>query len=51
MIFGAIGVGTGVGAGSFAARMFGAGQHEKAQQTAASFLLSIALGILTMILF
>jgi len=50
MIFGAIGVGTGVGAGSFAARMFGAGQHEKAQQTAGQvILLSIALGILTMI--
>lgn len=50
MIFGAIGVGTGVGAGSFAARMFGAGQHEKAQQTAGQvILLSIALGMLTMI--
>jgi putative MATE family efflux protein len=50
MLFGAIGVGTGVGAGSFAARMFGAGKPEKAGQTAGQvILLSIALGILTII--
>ena len=34
MLFGGFGVGTGVGAGSFAARMFGAGDNEKANQTA-----------------
>jgi putative MATE family efflux protein len=34
MIFGGFGVGTGVGAGSFAARMFGTGESEKASQTA-----------------
>ncbi|HTZ39805.1 MAG TPA: MATE family efflux transporter [Syntrophales bacterium] len=34
MLFGGFGVGTGVGAGSFAARMFGAGEKEKANQTA-----------------
>ena len=34
MLFGGFGVGTGVGAGSFAARMFGAGENEKANQTA-----------------
>jgi putative MATE family efflux protein len=34
MLFGGFGVGTGVGAGSFAARMFGADRHEKANQTA-----------------
>lgn len=50
MLFGAVGVGTGVGAGSFAARMFGAGQIEKARRTAGQVvLLSIALGILTII--
>lgn len=50
MLFGAVGVGTGVGAGSFAARMFGAGQIEKARRTAGQVvLLSIALGVLTII--
>ena len=34
MLFGGFGVGTGVGAGSYAARMFGAGDNEKANQTA-----------------
>jgi Na+-driven multidrug efflux pump len=34
MIFAAIGVGTGVGAGSFSARMFGAGKLIQAKQTA-----------------
>jgi len=47
MILGAIGVGTGVGAGSFAARMFGAGNDLKARQTAGQILfLSWAFGIL-----
>jgi len=50
MIFGAIGVGTGVGAGSYAARMFGANQILKARQTAGQvILLSAGLGILTII--
>ncbi len=50
MLFGAIGVGTGVGAGSFAARMFGAKQIEKARRTAGQvMLLSIALGALTIL--
>lgn len=50
MLFGAVGVGTGVGAGSFAARMFGAGQIEKARRTAGQvMLLSIALGALTIL--
>jgi putative MATE family efflux protein len=45
MIFAAIGVGTGVGAGSFAARMFGAGKEAKARQTAGQvILLSLACG-------
>jgi putative MATE family efflux protein len=34
MIFAAIGVGTGIGAGSFSARMFGAGKFLQAKQTA-----------------
>ena len=34
LIFAAIGVGTGVGAGSFSARMFGAGKILQAKQTA-----------------
>lgn len=47
MVFGAIGVGTGVGAGSFAARMFGAGEHVRAKQTAGQIIiLSVLLGIL-----
>jgi putative MATE family efflux protein len=46
MVLGAIGVGTGVGAGSFAARMFGAGENTKASQTAGQvFLLSSVLGL------
>jgi putative MATE family efflux protein len=50
MIFGAIGVGTGVGAGSYAARMFGANQPGKARQTAGQVIfLSAALGALTII--
>jgi putative MATE family efflux protein len=47
MVFGAIGVGTGVGAGSFAARMFGAGDHVRAKQTAGQIIiLSALLGLL-----
>lgn len=45
MVFAAIGVGTGVGAGSYAARMFGAGEIGKARKTAGQvILLSISLG-------
>ena len=51
IIFGAIGVGTGVGAGSFAARMFGAGQYTKARQTAGQgVLLSVLLGLFIIII-
>jgi putative MATE family efflux protein len=47
LIFGGIGVGTGVGAGSYAARMFGAGEISKARQTAGQvFFLSTFLGFL-----
>ncbi|MBE9546130.1 MAG: MATE family efflux transporter [Proteobacteria bacterium] len=47
MIFGAIGMGTGVGAGSFASRMFGAGKYLKARQTAGqAIFLSLFFGIL-----
>jgi putative MATE family efflux protein len=46
MIFAALGVGTGVGAGSFAARMFGAGNIENARRTAGQVIsLSIIFGI------
>jgi putative MATE family efflux protein len=51
MIFGAIGVGTGVGAGSFAARMFGAGEHTRARQTAGQvIILSLIFGFLIILL-
>jgi len=51
IIFGAIGVGTGVGAGSFAARMFGAGQQTKARQTAGqAILLSVLLGFVIIVI-
>jgi len=51
MVFAAIGIGTGVGAGSFAARMFGAGQHLKAKQTAGqAILLSSLLGLLIIVI-
>lgn len=51
MVFGAIGVGTGVGAGSFAARMFGAGENLKAKQTAGQIIiLSVLLGFSIIIL-
>jgi putative MATE family efflux protein len=50
MIFAAIGIGTGVGAGSFAARMFGANQPVKARQAAGQVIfLSAGLGLLTII--
>jgi len=51
MALGAIGVGTGVGAGSFAARMFGARENLKASQTAGQvILLSALLGILIIVI-
>jgi putative MATE family efflux protein len=51
MIFGAIGVGTGLGAGSFAARMFGAGNDLKARQTAGQIIiLSLFFGLLIIVL-
>jgi putative MATE family efflux protein len=47
MIFGAIGMGTGVGAGSFASRMFGTGEDLKAHQTAGqAIFLSLFFGTL-----
>jgi len=47
LIFGGIGVGTGIGAGSYASRMFGAGEISKARQTAGQvFFLSAAFGSL-----
>ncbi|OPY85512.1 MAG: Multidrug export protein MepA [Syntrophus sp. PtaU1.Bin208] len=46
-IFGGIGVGTGIGAGSYASRMLGAGEILKARQTAGQvFFLSASLGFL-----
>ena len=51
MVFAAIGIGTGVGAGSFAARMFGSGQHLRAKQTAGqAILLSSVLGLLIIVI-
>ena len=51
MIFGAIGIGTGVGAGSFAARMFGARMDLKARQSAGQIIiLSLLFGFLIIIL-
>lgn len=50
MIFAAIGIGTGVGAGSYAARMFGANQLVKARQAAGQIIfLSAGLGLLTIL--
>ncbi|MFA5323114.1 MAG: MATE family efflux transporter [Smithella sp.] len=47
MIFGAVGIGTGVGAGSFSARMFGAGKTLQAKQTAGQiFFLSLSFGLI-----
>lgn len=46
MIFAAIGIGTGVGAGSFSSRLFGAGKLLQAKQTAGQiFFLSFFFGI------
>jgi putative MATE family efflux protein len=51
MILAALGVGTGVGAGSYAARMFGAGNLEAARKTAGQvFLLTFVFGILLIVL-
>ena len=50
MIFAAIGVGTGIGAGSFSARMFGAGKNLQAKQTAGQiFPLSFFFGLIIII--
>ncbi|MCX5849020.1 MAG: MATE family efflux transporter [Deltaproteobacteria bacterium] len=50
MIFAAIGVGTGIGAGSFSARMFGAGKIIRAKQTAGQiFSLSFFFGLIMII--
>ncbi len=47
MILASLGIGTGVGAGSYAARMFGAGNLEAARKTAGQvFLLTFLFGIL-----
>lgn len=50
MIFAAVGIGTGIGAGSFAARMFGAGKADKAQQAAGQvFFITAVFGMLIII--
>ncbi|HOD37071.1 MAG TPA: MATE family efflux transporter [Syntrophales bacterium] len=50
ILFAAIGVGTGVGAASFASRMFGAGEEEKAQKSCGqAVFLSLTLGFLTIL--
>jgi putative MATE family efflux protein len=50
MIFAAIGVGTGIGAGSFSARMFGAGKNLQAKTTAGQiFPLSFFFGLIMII--
>lgn len=50
MIFAAIGIGTGVGAGAYAARMFGAGFPVRSRQTAGQVIfLSATLGVMTII--
>ena len=50
MIFAAIGVGTGIGAGSFSARMFGAGKILQARQTAGQiFPLSFFFGLIMIV--
>ena len=50
ILFAAIGVGTGVGAASFASRMFGAGEEEKAQKSCGqAVFLSATLGLLTIL--
>lgn len=50
LIFAAIGVGTGVGAGSFSARMFGAGRILQAKKTAGQiFSLSVFFGLVIIV--
>lgn len=50
MIFAAIGIGTGIGAGSFSARMFGAGKFVKASRSAGQiFFLSFFFGLIMII--
>jgi putative MATE family efflux protein len=50
ILLGGFGVGTGVGAGSFAARMFGAGENETANRTAGQIIfLSMLIGSLVII--
>ncbi|MDO9516155.1 MAG: MATE family efflux transporter [Syntrophales bacterium] len=50
MVFGAIGVGTGVGAGSFTSRMFGAGNTIRANRTAGQvILLSAVFGVIIIV--
>jgi len=51
MLFGAIGVGTGVGAGSFTSRMFGAGNAVRANRTAGQVIfLSALFGVVIIVL-
>jgi Na+-driven multidrug efflux pump len=50
MILAALGVGTGVGAGSFAARMFGAGDWMRPEDGGPGFLLTVAFGTLLIVL-
>jgi len=50
LIAAAIGIGTGIGAGSFSARMLGAGNHLEAQQAAGqTFFLSLFFGLISII--
>ncbi len=50
MIFGAVGIGTGVGAGSFASRMLGAGRIDIARKTAGqAFFLTISFGVIAIL--
>jgi len=51
LIASAVGVGTGIGAGSFSARMFGAGKNNQAQQTAGQILFLSCFFGFVMILF
>jgi len=51
ILFGAIGIGTGVGAGSFTSRMFGAGNTLKANRTAGQVIfLSVLFGVVIIVL-
>ncbi len=50
IVFAAIGIGTGIGAGSFSSRMFGAGKLQKASQSAGQiFFLSFFFGLVMII--